>query len=71
VSLLAGSVYIFALSGGGGSVWTQTQKLLAYDGSPGSSLGVSVFLDGGLLAVGANWDNNEKGSGAGGFRRIC
>jgi hypothetical protein len=72
VSLCAGLVYVFALSGGVGSAWTQTQKLLANDGAAGDYFGNSVSLSGGLLAVGAYGDDNEKGSNAGGlYKRLC
>jgi hypothetical protein len=70
VSLCAGSVYLFALSGVG-SAWSQTQKLLADDGGAGDYFGGTVSLDGDLLAVGAVFDD-EKGADAGGLCRcLC
>jgi hypothetical protein len=71
VSLCAGSVYVFALSGGVGSAWSQTQKLLANDGAPGDQFGWSVSFSGGLLAVGA-WKDDDKGTDSGGlYKRLC
>jgi hypothetical protein len=65
-------VYVFALSGGGGSAWSQIQKLLADDPAAGNLFGFSVSLAGDLLAVGANRDDNEKGHDAGGlYKRLC
>jgi hypothetical protein len=72
VSLCAGSAYVFALSGGGGSAWTQTQKLLAADGAAGDQFSRSVSLANGLLAVGSYHDDNEKGVDAGElYKRLC
>jgi hypothetical protein len=71
VSLCAGAVYVFALSGGGGSAWTQTQKLLAADGAAGDQFGYCVSLAGGLLAVGAHNDD-DKGTDSGGlYKHLC
>jgi hypothetical protein len=61
VSLCAGAVYVFALSGGGGSAWTQTQKLLAADGAAGDRFGTSVSLADGLMAVGVSVDVGKGG----------
>jgi hypothetical protein len=70
-SLCAGAAYVFALSGGGGSAWSQTQKLLADDGAAGDQFGISVSLAGDLLAVGAQLDD-DKGSSAGGlYNCLC
>jgi hypothetical protein len=72
VSRCTGSVYIFALSGGVGSAWTQIHKLVAADGAADDKYGASLSLAGGLLAVGSVYDNNEKGTNAGGlYRRLC
>jgi hypothetical protein len=65
--LYAGAAYVFVLSGGVGSAWTQAQKLLASDGVDGDEFGISVALSGELLVVGAHWDDNEKGIDAGGL----
>jgi hypothetical protein len=71
VSLRAGAVYVFALSGGVGPAWTQTQKLLAADGAAGDNFGYRVSLAGGLLAVGATADD-DMGSDSGGlYKRLC
>jgi hypothetical protein len=64
--LCAGAVYVFALSGGGGSAWSQTQKLLADDVGQDDNFGWSVSLAGDLLAVGSRWDD-DKGHDAGGL----
>jgi hypothetical protein len=64
-------VYVFALSGGGGSAWSQTQKLLADDAAVADIFGQSVSLAGDLLAVGAHGED-DKGSNAGGlYKRLC
>jgi hypothetical protein len=71
VSLRAGSVYVLALSGGVGSAWTQTQKLLAADGAASDWFGVRISLSGGLLAVGA-YQDDDKGDASGGlYKRLC
>jgi hypothetical protein len=71
VALCAGSVYVFALSGGVGPAWTQTQKLLAADGAVSDWFGYLVSLSGGLLAVGARGDD-DKGSDSGGlYELLC
>ncbi len=54
-----GSVYIFTRSG---NTWTQQAKLLASDGDIGDSFGKSVSLDGNYLVIGAEGDNDMKGS---------
>jgi hypothetical protein len=69
VSLCAGSAYIFALSGGVGSAWTQIHKLVAADGGAADQFGRSISLSGDLLAVGSVYDDNEKGINAGGH--VC
>jgi hypothetical protein len=71
VSLCAGSVYVFALSGGVGSAWSQTQKLLANDGAANDYFGTSVSLSGGLLAVGANGDDDKGGASGGLYKHLC
>jgi hypothetical protein len=66
VSLCVGAVIVFALSGGVGSAWSQTQKLLAADGAADDYFGIRVFLAGDLLVVGAYGDD-DKGSSSGGL----
>jgi hypothetical protein len=65
VSLCVGAAYVFALSSGGG--WTQTQKLVAPDGAANDHFGWTISLHEGLLAVGANENDNQKGIDAGGL----
>lgn len=59
-----GSIYVFT---GGGSSWTQQQRLAASDAASGDNLGISVDLDGDTLIAGANLDdllvnNDSRGS---------
>jgi hypothetical protein len=53
-----GAAFVYVLSGG---TWTQTARLIASDGEAGDTFGVSVAVDGDVIAVGA--ENNE-GRGA-------
>jgi hypothetical protein len=64
-------VYVFALSGGGGSAWSQTQKLLAADGAAGDFFGFSVSLAGDLLVVGAQLDDDKGGDTGWLYKRLC
>jgi uncharacterized repeat protein (TIGR01451 family) len=50
-----GAAYVFALSG---TTWSQTQKLVAADASPGDSFGSALAIEGNRLAVGARLDDN-------------
>jgi hypothetical protein len=69
LSLCAGAAYVFVLSGGVGSAWTQAQKLLASDGGVGDYFGRSVALNGDLLVISAHFGNNEIDSNTGGLYR--
>ncbi len=53
-----GAVYVFGRSDG---AWTQTQKLLAGDGSPNTYFGYATALSGSTLLVGA-WGGNPGGN---------
>ena len=57
----AGSAYIFDYDG---SMWQQSQKLLASDGAFGDSFGISVAVDGDKAIIGA-WSDDDNGSTAG------
>jgi len=46
----SGSAFVFTRSG---SVWTQSDKLLAQDGDAGDLFGISVAIDGDTIVVGA------------------
>lgn len=46
----AGAVYVFTRTSG---VWTQTQKLVASDGSPNDQFGLAIDLDGNRALIGA------------------
>ena len=48
-----GAAYVFEESG---SIWTQTEKILAPDRSPDDNFGESVSIRGNTIAVGANAD---------------
>lgn len=52
----SGSTYLFERVS---SVWRQTAKLLASDGSPGDYFGVSVSISGGVAIVGAIGDDGQ------------
>jgi hypothetical protein len=74
MSLCAGAVYVLdlALSGGGGSAWTQTQKLVAADNAANDQFGWAVSLHGDVLAVGALFDDDLKSADVGGLcKRIA
>lgn len=60
----AGSVYIYVREG---TTWTQQTRLQASDAVGGDNFGISVDLssDGNTLAVGANFDDNARGTNAG------
>ncbi len=65
----AGSAYMFQWTG---SAWAQRTKLLASDGAAGDIFGTTVAIDGDYAVVGAPYDDNQKGTNAGGiyvFRR--
>ena len=49
-----GSVYVFTRTG---TVWTQQQKLTAFDGAAGDRFGYSLAMSGDTLIVGAPLDN--------------
>ncbi|MBK7975377.1 MAG: hypothetical protein IPK07_19530 [Deltaproteobacteria bacterium] len=49
----SGAVYVFEK---GGTGWTQTQKLVAGDGTQGAMFGTSVDIDGSTIVVGAPGD---------------
>jgi hypothetical protein len=55
----SGSAYIFTQVD---STWTEQQKLLALDGSPSDQFGFSVSLCGNTALIGANFDNDTRGS---------
>ena len=54
-----GSAYVFVRSG---DTWTQTAKLTASDGAADDSFGHSVAISGDTVVVGADGDDNNKGS---------
>jgi hypothetical protein len=54
-----GSAYVFAHSGG---VWSQQQKLTAFDASTGDRFGISVTISNDTIVVGAYGDDNYTGS---------
>ena len=59
----SGSVYLYS---GSGISWTQQAKLTASDANTGDNFGISVaFSNNGLLAVGANLDDDNGQSGSG------
>jgi hypothetical protein len=55
----SGSAYVFTRTD---HVWTQQAKLLASDGAPGDFFGSHVSLDGDTVLIGADADDNSKGS---------
>lgn len=59
----SGTAFVFTRAGG---AWTQSAKLLASDGGDGDQFGVSVALSGDTALIGANLDDNENGTDAGG-----
>ena len=58
----AGAAYLYQRVGG---VWTELVKLTASDGASTDWFGVSVAIEGDRALVGANYDDNDRGSGAG------
>lgn len=58
----AGAVYVFDRTE---DDWIQTAKLLADDGTEGEIFGKSVSFSGDVIAVGATWDDDGGGEGAG------
>ncbi|HEV8682428.1 MAG TPA: FG-GAP repeat protein [Actinomycetota bacterium] len=57
-----GSAYVYSRAGGTG---TEEQKLLASDGASLDEFGFSVAVSGGTALVGAPFDDNDNGVGAG------
>ena len=51
-----GAAYVYELSG---SQWTERQKLVALDGSPGDQFGRSVAIDGNSIVVGSYYDDGS------------
>ena len=56
-----GAVYVFGEQGG---VWTEEEKLIASDAASGDQFGLTLSIDGELIVVGANW-NDDAGSTSG------
>ncbi len=54
-----GSAYVFTRTGG---EWTQQDKLTADDGVAGDWFGISVSVSGDTAIIGANGDDDWKGS---------
>ncbi len=54
-----GAVYVYNRSGG---IWTQTQKIIASDGTPVDDFGYSVALSGTRLLVGAKAALDDRGA---------
>jgi hypothetical protein len=59
----SGTAFVYTRSG---TAWTQQAKLVASDGGDGDQFGVSVALSGDTALIGANLDDNENGTDAGG-----
>lgn len=57
----SGSIYVFSYDG---SHWTETEKIIAYDGDPGDYYGLPVDIDGDYILVAARNDD-DKGNNAG------
>jgi hypothetical protein len=57
-----GAVYVFTRSG---TTWTEQAKLTTSDAAAGDMLGTFASLDGSLLAVGANEDDEVGGANSG------
>jgi hypothetical protein len=55
----SGSVYVFTYDG---FTWTATQKLTASDAAAGDQFGISLSVDGDVLVVGADKDNDLGGN---------
>jgi hypothetical protein len=60
----AGAAYVFVRDAGSGA-WVEAQKLLASDGAQNEFFGSSVAVDGEVVVVGAERDNNAGGTQAG------
>jgi hypothetical protein len=58
----AGSVYVFARSG---NLWSEQQKLVAFDGSPGDRMGVFLSAQADAVVVGAYLDDAPSGTQGG------
>ena len=56
-----GSAYVFTEGGG---AWTQQQKLVASDGTPGDNFGLSVALDGNKIVI-ASYGDDDNGTDSG------
>lgn len=54
-----GAVYVFSESGG---TWSESQKLLASDGSTGDIFGYSIAVDGATAVIGAYANNGYQGA---------
>ena len=61
---IAGSVYIFVISNNGTTI-SFVQKLTAHDAAASDQFGVSVSVDGAILAVGARLDDDNGLSDSG------
>ena len=59
---MIGSAYVFFNTG---AQWTQTQKLLAADGSSDNEFGQMVAIHGSTVAIGAHTNDNPRGTDAG------
>ncbi len=57
----AGAAYIFYKDQGGVDNWGQVKKIVASDRDVGDNFGVSVSISGDIVAVGANWENEDAG----------
>jgi hypothetical protein len=57
----SGAAYVFR---GAGATWNQVGKIVPADGQAGDQFGVSVAISGGIIAVGANQDD-DRGSNSG------
>jgi hypothetical protein len=61
LGVASGSAYVFVRCGG---VWVQQQKLTAPDGAPADLFGTSVAVEGNMVVVGADHDD-DKGNASG------
>lgn len=52
-----GAAYVFSRDGAG--VWTERQKLTAFDGAPGDYFGASLAVNGNSIVVGARGDDGS------------
>jgi hypothetical protein len=62
----AGAAYVFVCQAG---VWTQEAKLIAFDAAANDLFGISVALQGDVVAVGAIQDDHAGGADAGADRK--